>query len=58
MYLIDILQVVHNTIYFVWENKHFSQLKTILAPNEVFSAQITIKLTLNIIKQIWDVLEV
>ena len=52
----DTLQVVHEAVYFVGENEHFSRLRTILAPNEVFPAQITVKSTLYTIKQIWDVL--
>ena len=55
--MIDTLQVVHETVYFVGEKEPFSQLRNILVSNEVFLAQITVKSTLHTMKQIWDVLE-
>ena len=57
VYLIDILQVVRDTVYFVGENELFSRLRTILVPNKVFPTQITVKSILHTIRQIWDVLE-
>ncbi|KAL5557101.1 hypothetical protein UlMin_039337 [Ulmus minor] len=50
-YFIDTLQVIHETIYFVGEKEPFSQFRTILALNEVFLVQITIKSTLHTVNQ-------